>query len=53
MKSISCIKFGAAADVLTLTSTTKPQLEKGSGKMLVRVLACGLTPCDSRVMSGE
>ena len=53
MKAVHCNAFGRAADVLEMRDDVpKPTVTPGSGKMLIRVLACGLTPGDCRGMSG-
>jgi NADPH:quinone reductase-like Zn-dependent oxidoreductase len=54
MKGIVANAFGVADDVLTESlDIPRPRLKPGSDQLLVRVLACGLTPGDVRMLSGE
>ena len=53
MKAVLAKEFGAAADVLSLSdSHPRPPLVPGSGKLLVRVHACSMSPGDWRTLSG-
>ncbi|CAM9587367.1 unnamed protein product [Chrysoparadoxa australica] len=54
MKCIHASAFGAPTEVLSLcTDEAKPQIKAGRGEILVRVLACSLSPADSKMLSGD
>ena len=58
MKAAQASGYGAPNDVLTVTDgAKKPALaalkEGGKGKLLLRTLACSLSPSDYRMLSGD
>ncbi|CAM9955163.1 unnamed protein product, partial [Heterosigma akashiwo] len=53
MKAIIANGFGEPDEVLSMSEIPRPVITKGSGEMLVRVLACSFTPGDWRMLSGQ
>jgi len=54
MRAVLASAFGPAAAVLSLAPDhPRPQLDPGSGKMLLRVQACALSPGDWRTLHGD
>eukprot|EP00171_Calliarthron_tuberculosum_P010239 IDg10239t1 len=52
MQCILANGFGQPDDVLSKGELPRPFIEPGSGKLLIKVHACGLTPGDYRMLTG-
>jgi len=46
-------KFGGVQDIVVREDVPRPRLKPGSKQLLVRVMACSLSPSDYRTLSGD